>query len=73
MEWINDRPPTHSGFYLVTVERADGTRFTGYSYYDFPEGLFLTANKKFALDFPIIAWAEKPQPFLGPQNLTVWE
>lgn len=74
MNWYTGITPEQDGFYIITVRRRDGTRFFGYAFYDRIDG-WLTANKKFQLDFDIIAWAMTPKPYDGPvvqiqKNLT---
>lgn len=65
INWITDRTPYEHGFYAITVERRDKTRFFGYGFFDPIKG-WLTANRKFHLDFDIVAWSNTPKPYDGP-------
>ena len=61
--WITTEDPPKPGFYLITIIRENGIPFCGYGFWDGED--WLTASKKFVLDFEITAWAYKPIPHNG--------
>jgi hypothetical protein len=61
--WNNTTRPRKPGHYLLTVQRANGTRFVGYAFWD--GACWRTQSKNCRLRMNIIAWADKPAPFTG--------
>lgn len=69
MEWkvLTEEKPKKDGWYLITYEVPDGSRYVCESFYNKKRKIFIDRDEYIHLK--IVAWAEMPSPYKEQNEL----